>query len=93
MIGKKDNIHVNNTLADLITNEEANKPAQLTVVGAGPGDVELITLKAIKALQACRCGIVRCPCGCRLIGICTKCRTYICWQKERLLRLSTGADK
>ncbi|WP_093980432.1 uroporphyrinogen-III C-methyltransferase [Arenibacter algicola] len=25
---------------------------QLTVVGAGPGDVELITLKAIKALQA-----------------------------------------
>ena len=52
MIGKKDNIHVNNTLADLITNGEANKPAQLTVVGAGPGDVELITLKAIKALQA-----------------------------------------
>tara|TARA_R110000868_G_scaffold303534_3_gene564041 strand:- start:4730 stop:5563 length:834 start_codon:yes stop_codon:yes gene_type:complete len=52
MTGKKDNIHVNNTLADLITNGEANKPAQLTVVGAGPGDVELITLKAIKALQA-----------------------------------------
>lgn len=52
MIGKKDNIHVNTTLADLITNGEANKPVQLTVVGAGPGDVELITLKAIKALQA-----------------------------------------
>lgn len=29
----------------------ANKPGKLTVVGAGPGDVELITLKAIKALQ------------------------------------------
>lgn len=27
------------------------KKAKLTVVGAGPGDVELITLKAIKALQ------------------------------------------
>ena len=27
------------------------KEAKLTVVGAGPGDVELITLKAIKALQ------------------------------------------
>lgn len=27
------------------------KTAKLTVVGAGPGDVELITLKAIKALQ------------------------------------------
>jgi len=28
------------------------KQAKLTVVGAGPGDVDLITLKAIKALQA-----------------------------------------
>ncbi len=28
------------------------KEAKLTVVGAGPGDVELITLKAIKALKA-----------------------------------------
>ena len=28
------------------------KEAKLTVIGAGPGDVELITLKAIKALQA-----------------------------------------
>ena len=29
----------------------ANKP-KLTIVGAGPGDVELITLKAIKALKS-----------------------------------------
>lgn len=29
----------------------ADKNARLTVIGAGPGDVELITLKAIKALQ------------------------------------------
>lgn len=28
------------------------KPPKLTVVGAGPGDVELITLKAIKALES-----------------------------------------
>ena len=28
-----------------------HKRARLTVVGAGPGDLELITLKAIKALQ------------------------------------------
>lgn len=28
-----------------------NKP-KLTIVGAGPGDVELITLKAIKALES-----------------------------------------
>ncbi len=28
------------------------KEAKLTVVGAGPGDIELITLKAIKALQS-----------------------------------------
>jgi len=52
MIGKKDNIHFNSTLSDLISNGEAKKHGQLTVVGAGPGDVELITLKAIKALQA-----------------------------------------
>ena len=52
MIGKEDNIHVNTTLADLDLNGDANKLGQLTVVGAGPGDVELITLKAIKALQA-----------------------------------------
>ncbi len=52
MIGKEDNIHVNTMLADHISNGAANKFGQLTVVGAGPGDVELITLKAIKALQA-----------------------------------------
>ncbi len=28
-----------------------NRPARLTVVGAGPGDADLITLKAVKALQ------------------------------------------
>jgi uroporphyrin-III C-methyltransferase len=32
--------------------ENHSSPARLTVVGAGPGDVELITLKAVKALQA-----------------------------------------
>ena len=52
MIGKEDNIHVNTTMVDLDLNGDANKLGQLTVVGAGPGDVELITLKAIKALQA-----------------------------------------
>ncbi|MCK0136488.1 uroporphyrinogen-III C-methyltransferase [Arenibacter sp. S6351L] len=39
-------------MVDLDLNRDANKLGQLTVVGAGPGDVELITLKAIKALQA-----------------------------------------
>ena len=52
MIGKEDNIHINTTSADLESKKEANGLGQLTVVGAGPGDVELITLKAIKALQA-----------------------------------------
>ncbi|MCM4170433.1 uroporphyrinogen-III C-methyltransferase [Arenibacter sp. TNZ] len=52
MIGKEDNIHINTTSADLDSKKEANVLGQLTVVGAGPGDVELITLKAIKALQA-----------------------------------------
>ena len=28
-----------------------SKTPKLTIVGAGPGDVELITLKAIKALE------------------------------------------
>lgn len=36
-----------------IDNQEAkSKEAKLTVVGAGPGDPDLITLKAIKALQS-----------------------------------------
>jgi len=51
-MGNKDNIHVNSTLAGLGSDQGANKLGQLTVVGAGPGDVELITLKAIKVLQA-----------------------------------------
>jgi uroporphyrin-III C-methyltransferase len=52
MIGRKDNIHVNSAIADLGSNQGDKRFGQLTVVGAGPGDVELITLKAIKALQA-----------------------------------------
>ncbi|MES2852790.1 MAG: SAM-dependent methyltransferase, partial [Bacteroidota bacterium] len=31
--------------------KNSNTP-KLTIVGAGPGDVELITLKAIKALES-----------------------------------------
>jgi len=33
-------------------NEALETRGKLTVVGAGPGDVELITLKAVKALEA-----------------------------------------
>ncbi|WP_282180765.1 uroporphyrinogen-III C-methyltransferase [Maribacter stanieri] len=33
------------------SNLHKNRQAKLTVVGAGPGDIELITLKAIKALE------------------------------------------
>lgn len=51
-MGRKDNIHVNTAVVAPGLHGEANGRGQLTVVGAGPGDVELITLKAIKALQA-----------------------------------------
>jgi uroporphyrin-III C-methyltransferase len=52
MIGRKDNIHVNSAITDPGSNQGEKRLGQLTVVGAGPGDVELITLKAIRALQA-----------------------------------------
>ena len=52
MINKVNNIHVDATVVIPASNQEPMSHGQLTVVGAGPGDVELITLKAIKALQA-----------------------------------------
>ena len=52
MINKVNNIHVDATVVIPASNLEPMGLGQLTVVGAGPGDVELITLKAIKALQS-----------------------------------------
>lgn len=52
MIGKKDNIRLDTTVGIPASHQVPMGHGQLTVVGAGPGDVELITLKAIKALQA-----------------------------------------
>ncbi|MEG3658073.1 uroporphyrinogen-III C-methyltransferase [Arenibacter palladensis] len=52
MINKVNNIHVDATVVIPASSQESINHGQLTVVGAGPGDVELITLKAIKALQA-----------------------------------------
>lgn len=52
MINKVNDIHVDVTVVIPDSNQESMSHGQLTVVGAGPGDVELITLKAIKALQA-----------------------------------------
>ncbi len=52
MINKVNNIHVDATVVIPASSQESINQGQLTVVGAGPGDVELITLKAIKALQA-----------------------------------------
>ncbi len=43
---KKNNHHINRE------SSSQKKTAKLTVVGAGPGDVELITLKAIKAIES-----------------------------------------
>src|SRR5690606_20147882 len=47
-----NDIHVDATVVFPDSDREATDLGRLTVVGAGPGDVELITLKAIKALQA-----------------------------------------
>lgn len=52
MIGSKVDNHLNTTKAGPGGEQAANGLGRLTVVGAGPGDVELITLKAIRALQA-----------------------------------------
>jgi uroporphyrin-III C-methyltransferase len=48
-------MHINNLSNQKTINSIVDTPSQkkgrLTVVGAGPGDIELITLKAIKALE------------------------------------------
>lgn len=52
MTDKVNNMHVDAAEVFPPSDRETSDLGQLTVVGAGPGDVELITLKAIKALQA-----------------------------------------
>ncbi|MCM4164387.1 MULTISPECIES: uroporphyrinogen-III C-methyltransferase [unclassified Arenibacter] len=52
MINRVNNVHVDAKVVFPDSDREATDLGRLTVVGAGPGDVELITLKAIKALQA-----------------------------------------
>lgn len=54
MVDKVNNIHVDAAVVFPDSDREATDLGRLTVVGAGPGDVELITLKAIKALQAAK---------------------------------------
>lgn len=45
------NGHINRSISGGSPSSRTGRHGLLTVVGAGPGDVELITLKAIKALQ------------------------------------------
>ncbi|RTE52874.1 uroporphyrinogen-III C-methyltransferase [Arenibacter aquaticus] len=52
MIKDIDNTRNNSITAECGFVSFGKSQGQLTVVGAGPGDVELITLKAIKALKA-----------------------------------------
>ena len=52
MIKDIDNTRNNSITAEGGLGSFGKSQGQLTVVGAGPGDVELITLKAIKALKA-----------------------------------------
>ena len=52
MIKDIDNTRNNSITAEGGLGTPGESQGQLTVVGAGPGDVELITLKAIKALKA-----------------------------------------
>ena len=53
---------------------------KVTLVGAGPGDPELITLKGIKALKEAECVFYDYLVDACSFKICASSRAYLCWQ-------------
>lgn len=81
----------------------AARPGKVTLVGAGPGDPELLTLKAVKALQAARIVLhdslvdpavfAHLPCGAQRIAVGKRAGRHSMRQSaiiELMLRLARG---
>ena len=66
---------------------------KLTVVGAGPGDPELITLKAIKVLQEADVVLYDALVNDSLLEYAFNAECIFCGQAKRLLCLSTRTDQ
>ena len=74
--------------------ERNHKTPKLTVVGAGPGDPDLITLKAIKAIESADVILYDALINEELLKYASsKAELYFCRETKRLLCLSAGTNQ
>lgn len=62
--------------------EEKNEKGKAYIIGAGPGDFELLTLKAKRIIENADCIVYDRLISEDILKLAKRCRTYISWKRK-----------